>query len=227
MEQRHILSSGASGPFRLTPEAIGRRLAAGFDPRGRSDAALEAMVQGGAVRPGAAIEPEAELTAAAVLVPLVERPQGLTVMLTRRTAHLAHHPGQISFPGGRLEPEDDGDCVVCALRENAEEVGLDPGLVRVLGRLDDYITGTGFVVTPVVGLIAPPFTLAPDSFEVAEVFEVPLDFLLDQANHCLQEREVKGRRRPFWSMTWGDKLIWGATAGMLVNLSDVLGHAED
>ncbi|WP_254432685.1 CoA pyrophosphatase [Magnetospirillum sp. SS-4] len=184
--------------------------------------ALEAMIDGGAIRPGEAVDDEAELTAAAVLVPLVERPGGLSVMLTKRTAHLAHHPGQISFPGGRLEEVDNGDLIACALRETAEEVGLDPALIRVLGRLDDYVTGTGFIVTPVVGLIRPPFQLSPDSFEVAEVFEVPLDFVLDQANHSLERREVRGRQRPFWALTWNDRLIWGATAGILVNLSDVL-----
>ncbi len=187
--------------------------------------ALEAMVSGGALRPGDPLD-EGELTPAAVLVPLVERPGGLTVMLTRRTAHLAHHPGQISFPGGRLEPDDGGDSVVCALRETAEEVGLAAERVRVLGRLDDYVTGTGFLVSPVVGVIDPPFELHPDSFEVAEVFEVPLAFVLDQGNRQLQSREVRGRQRPFWALTWDDKLIWGATAGILVNLSDVLAPGD-
>lgn len=227
MEQRDIFSIGTARPFRLTREGIARSLASGYDPRGRSDSALEAMVSGGAVRPGDPGDRDAELTAAAVLVPLVERPEGLTVMLTKRTAHLAHHPGQISFPGGRLEPDDNGDRQVCALRETAEEVGLSPDRVTVLGRLDDYITGTGFIVTPVVGVITPPFTLAPDDFEVEEVFEVPLDFVLDQANHQLQRREVRGIQRPFWAMTWGDRLIWGATAGILVNLSEVLAHRGD
>jgi 8-oxo-dGTP pyrophosphatase MutT (NUDIX family) len=222
MEQRDILSIGKARPFRLTNDEIARCLAQGFDARGRSDMALESMVSSGAVRPGDPVEDEADLTVAAVLVPLVNRPDGLTVMLTKRTAHLAHHPGQISFPGGRLEAGDNGDLITCALRETAEEVGLEPARVHVLGRLDDYITGTGFIVTPVVGLIEPPFQLAPDSFEVAEVFEVPLDFVLDQANHSLQQREVRGRQRPFWALTWNDRLIWGATAGILVNLSEVL-----
>jgi len=221
MEQRELFSIGEAGPSRLTREVIARKLTDGFDPRGRSDFALEAMVESGAIRPGAPIDDEI-LTPAAVLVPLVERPEGLTVMLTKRTNHLAHHPGQISFPGGRLEPEDKGDFTTCALRETEEETGLDRGLVRLLGRLDDYVTGTGFIISPLVGIIDPPFTLSPDSFEVAEVFEVPLDFVLDQANHQLQSREVRGRQRPFWALAWQDRLIWGATAGILVNLFEVL-----
>lgn len=221
MEQRELFPPGEAGPSRLTRDIIARRLTDGFDPRGRSDSALEALVQGGAVRPGDAFE-DGALIPAAVLVPLVERPEGLAVMLTQRTAHLAHHPGQISFPGGRLEPEDKGDFAICALRETEEETGLARNLVRLLGRLDDYVTGTGFVITPLVGIIDPPFTLSPDSFEVAEVFEVPLAFVLDQANHSLQSREVKGRQRPFWALTWENRLIWGATAGILVNLSEVL-----
>ena len=227
MEQRDIFSIGKARPFRLTRDDIARALTLGYDPRGRSDSALEAMIDGGAVRPGDPVDQEPDLMAAAVLVPLVERPDGLTVMLTKRTAHLAHHPGQISFPGGRLEPKDQGDLLACALRETAEEVGLPPDRVRVLGRLDDYVTGTGFIVTPVVGMITPPFELTPDSFEVAEVFEVPLDFVLDQANHQLQRREVRGLQRPFWALTWEDKLIWGATAGILVNLFEVLAHRGD
>jgi 8-oxo-dGTP pyrophosphatase MutT (NUDIX family) len=221
MEQRELFSIGEAGPSRLTREIIARRLTDGFDPRGRSDSALEAMVKGGAIRPGAAMD-DAPLMPAAVLVPLVDRPEGLAVMLTKRTAHLAHHPGQISFPGGRLEPEDKGDFTVCALRETEEETGLDRGKVRLLGRLDDYVTGTGFIITPLVGIIDPPFTLEPDSFEVAEVFEVPLDFILDQANHQLESREVRGFQRPFWALRWQQYLIWGATAGILVNLSEVL-----
>lgn len=225
MEQRELFPPGETGSFRLTREVIARRLADGHDPRGRGDSALEEMVTGGAVRPGDPIGDDV-LTPAAVLVPLVEREGGLTIMLTKRTAHLAHHPGQISFPGGRLEEEDKGDFATCALRETEEETGLDRHKVRLLGRLDDYATGTGFIITPLVGIIDPPFTLSPDSFEVAEVFEVPLAFVLDQANHQLQSREVRGRQRPFWALTWEDRLIWGATAGILVNLSEVLAHGR-
>jgi 8-oxo-dGTP pyrophosphatase MutT (NUDIX family) len=196
-------------------------LADGFDPAGRGDAMLERMVDG-EVRPGR-IAADRPPMPAAVLVPLVERPEGVTVLLTQRTDHLAHHPGQISFPGGRLEDADDGDAVTAALRETEEEIGLGRERVTVLGRLDQYITGTGFGITPVVGVVVPPFDLSPDPFEVAEVFEVPLDFLLDPGNHKLHRRVVEGRHRPFWSMTWEERVIWGATAGILVNLSEVLG----
>ncbi|MCR6633124.1 MAG: CoA pyrophosphatase [Magnetospirillum sp.] len=195
-------------------------LAAGFDPAGRGDAMLEARVDGD-VRPGRAALGRPP-TPAAVLVPLVERPEGLTVLLTQRTDHLAHHPGQISFPGGRLEESDGGDPLVAALRETEEEIGLGRERVTILGRLDLYVTGTGFGVTPVVGVVTPPFELSPDPFEVAEVFEVPLHFLLDPENHKLNRVVVEGRHRPFWSMTWEERVIWGATAGILVNLSEVL-----
>jgi 8-oxo-dGTP pyrophosphatase MutT (NUDIX family) len=167
---------------------------------------------------GAAAE---SLTQAAVLAPLVDRPDGVTVLLTRRTDHLAHHPGQISFPGGRLEPED-GTPEDAALRETEEEIGLDRRHIEVIGRLDPYVTRTGFHITPVVGLVHPPFELTPDPNEVAEVFEVPLAFLLDPANHQRHSRLHKGKERQFYAMPYGEHYIWGATAGMLVNLYDRL-----
>lgn len=160
--------------------------------------------------------PGRPLRQAAVLVPIVEHAEGPTVLLTRRTDHLAHHPGQISFPGGRVE-EQDADLVETALRETEEEIGVDRCHVDVLGFLDAYETGTGYHVTPVVGLIRPGFTLTPDPFEVAEVFEVPLAFLLDPANHQRHSREHDGRQRHFYAMPYGDYYIWGATAGMLMN----------
>lgn len=161
---------------------------------------------------------------AAVLVPLVTRVEGLTVMLTRRTDHLHHHPGQISFPGGRVEATDDGP-VHTALRETEEEVGLSPRHVELLGHLPDYLTGTGFRVTPVVGLVHPPFDLSPDSFEVAEVFEVPLAFLVDPANRRQETLFYRGRDRTYYAMPWRQYHIWGATAGMLVSLSAFLHEA--
>jgi len=197
----------------LNADTIARRLAV------RDETALRGDPE--SVSPVSSVSSSVPVPAA-VLVPLVDRPDEMTVLLTRRTQHLAHHPGQISFPGGRLDPEDEGDPVVCALRETTEEVGLESDRVRVLGRLDRYVTGTGFLITPVVGLVRPPFTVVPDPFEVADVFEVPLSFVLDPTNHQYHVRVVGGRSRSFWSLAWGDALIWGATAGMLVNLSEVL-----
>ena len=157
--------------------------------------------------------------AASVLIPIVVREHGLTLLLTQRTAHLTDHAGQISFPGGRLELED-ASSIETALRETEEEVGLHRRHVEVLGHLPDYFTGTGYRVTPVVGLILPPFELSPDPHEVAEIFEVPLAFLMDGANH--QRRSVNlpepAGLRTFYAMPYERHFIWGATAGMLRNL---------
>ncbi|MDR3514645.1 MAG: CoA pyrophosphatase [Azospirillaceae bacterium] len=159
--------------------------------------------------------------AAAVLVAIVERPEGPSVIFTRRTDHLSSHAGQVSFPGGRWEPED-RDAVAVALRETWEEIGLPPNQVTVVGRLDTYVTRTGYEVTPVVGVVAPPLTLQRDPFEVAEIFEVPLAFLLDPANRRIERRELRGVSREFYAFAFENWVIWGATAGMLVNLCDVL-----
>lgn len=158
---------------------------------------------------------------AAVLVPLVLRDEGLTILLTRRTDHLTHHPGQISFPGGRTE-ESDLSPVDTALRETEEEVGLARSHVDIIGSLPDYYTGTGYLVRPVVGLIAPPFELRPDPSEVAEIFEVPLAFLMDGANHQRLSAELPSGRRSFYAMPYQRFYIWGATAGMLRNLFHLL-----
>jgi 8-oxo-dGTP pyrophosphatase MutT (NUDIX family) len=200
-------------------------LARGHDPRGRGDAVLERQIDGADAAPGRiALNAGRTPTPAAVLVPLVEHADGMTVLLTQRTDHLAHHPGQISFPGGRFEEGDVGDAITAALRETEEEIGVARDCVTILGRLDDYVTGTGFIITPVVGVIVPPVVTSADPFEVAEVFEVPLHFILDPENHKLHRRVVEGSHRPFWAMTWEQRIIWGATAGILVNLSDVLGR---
>ena len=165
--------------------------------------------------------PGQNLRQAAVLVPLIERPDGLTVMLTKRTDHLDHHPGQISFPGGRIE-EDDTSPEDAALREAEEEVGLQRHEVDIIGRLDEYVVRTGFSVTPFVGLVQSEYTVALDEFEVAEVFEVPLSFFMDEANHRRDSRIHNGEVREFYAMPYGDHYIWGATAGMLRNLYDIL-----
>lgn len=167
-----------------------------------------------------------EPTAAAVLVPLVQRADGLRVLLTRRTDHLRDHAGQISFPGGRSEDFDDGP-VATALRETEEEVGLSRQHIEVIGTLPVYRTVTSYVVTPVVALVQPDFALALDSFEVAEAFEVPLQFLMTPAHHHRHEFEMLGQPRRFLSMPWTgvdasglprEYFIWGATAAMLRNL---------
>jgi 8-oxo-dGTP pyrophosphatase MutT (NUDIX family) len=170
------------------------------------------------------VRPEAsELAAASVLVPIVLREAQATVLFTRRTAHLKTHSGQISFPGGRAEPEDPSP-EHTALRETFEEIGLAAERVELLGRLGDYHTRTGYRITPVVGLVTPPFELSPDGHEVDEVFEVPLAFLLDPANHQRHSREFQGETRHFFAIPWRDYYIWGATAGMLVNLQRRLSH---
>jgi 8-oxo-dGTP pyrophosphatase MutT (NUDIX family) len=160
---------------------------------------------------------ESPLTPAAVLVPLVARSRGLQVLLTQRTDHLYDHAGQVSFPGGRRE-HTDASSVQTALRETHEEIGLAEDFIEVVGLLDDYETGTGFRVTPVVSFVAEGFTLALDSFEVAEVFEVPLDYVFDPTNHQTRSRDFNGRRRNYYVIEYRDRLIWGATAGMLMNL---------
>ena len=154
---------------------------------------------------------------AAVLVPIVERPDGHTVLLTRRSEHLHDHPGQVSFPGGRLDDTDRGP-IDAALRETAEEIGLGREYVELAGLLDGYETVTGYGVTPVVGFIQPGFALTLDAFEVAEAFEVPLAFFLDEASRRIHSRMRDGRRRYYYAFEYADRYIWGATAGMLVNL---------
>jgi 8-oxo-dGTP pyrophosphatase MutT (NUDIX family) len=156
---------------------------------------------------------------AAVLVPLVARPQGVTVLLTERTSHLHDHAGQISFPGGRIEAADETP-VHAALRETQEEIGLPAAAIEVIGELPEYLTSTSYRVTPVVGLIEPPFELVLDDFEVAEAFEVPLAFLMNPAYHERRALELAGMRRRFYAMPFIAQrryFIWGATAAMLRN----------
>jgi 8-oxo-dGTP pyrophosphatase MutT (NUDIX family) len=166
---------------------------------------------------GRAAVDDASLVPAAVLIPLIEREAGFHVLLTRRTETLRSHAGQISFPGGRLEP-DDASIEAAALRESQEEIGLPPERVEIVGRLGRWRTTTGYIVYPVVGLIALPVALRPDPGEVAEIFEVPLSFLLDPANHKPHVVERDGRRFQLVAMPYGEYYIWGATAAMLHNL---------
>ncbi len=162
-----------------------------------------------------------QLVQAAVLVPLIDRSEGMTVLLTKRTDHLHDHAGQISFPGGRIDAEDT-DAIAAALRETEEETGLDRRHIDLIGALDTYVTRTGFEVTPVVGMVRPGFTLHPDTFEVAEIFEVPLAFFLELGNRRMESREWQGKRRYFYVYPYQGYYIWGATAGMLNNLAEIL-----
>lgn len=161
--------------------------------------------------------PAEQLRPAAVLVPVVRRDTGLTLLFTRRTDHLYDHAGQISFPGGRSEAEDESPAAT-ALRETFEEIGLPRSLVEVLGALPEYTTVTGYRVTPVVGLVSPPPALKLDAFEVAEAFEVPLAFVLDPGNHQRNTLQYQGRTRHYYAIPYEQRYIWGATAGMLMNL---------
>jgi 8-oxo-dGTP pyrophosphatase MutT (NUDIX family) len=161
---------------------------------------------------------------AAVLIPIVMRGADCdepTVLLTERAEHLSTHSGQIAFPGGRTD-DTDADAAATALREAHEEVGLEGQFVEVIGNLPVYVTGTSFIITPVVALVSPGFTLTPNAHEVADVFEVPLAFLMDPANHRRHAFEWEGVRREWYSMPYEDavheRFIWGATAGMLRNL---------
>ena len=164
---------------------------------------------------------ERVLRPAAVLIPIVERQAGLSVLFTRRADHLARHAGQVSFPGGRIGDDDD-DAVAAALRETEEEVGLARSFVEVRGELDRYETGTGFAIQPFVGFVRDGFELKIDAAEVAEAFEVPFAFLMDPSNHTQQTSHWQGRERRYYAMTYDRHYIWGATAGILVNLYERL-----
>lgn len=231
MEQEHLLSPGESGLDALDLERVSQRLrqraplANGNAPKpfvrgpSHSDYGLRGDHE---LNPDPDYyDPAMELRAASVLVPLVERSEGLNILLTQRAGHLSCHAGQISFPGGRLEIRDNGP-LACALRETEEEIGLPRSQVRPLGQLETYITRTGFEITPFVGALEPPLELKPDPGEVEEIFEVPLSFVLNEQNCRTESREFRGQQRYFYVYPYGERYIWGATAGMLKNLCELL-----
>lgn len=154
------------------------------------------------------------LNDAAVLIPVVDHGEDASVILTKRTAHLRRHSGQIAFPGGRIDATD-ASAEHAALREAEEEIGLDPGLVEVVGRLPDYVTGSGFRIRPVLGIVDPGFSLVLNLDEVEDAFEVPLSFVMDPDNHIQESIVWEERKRYFYSMPYGDRFIWGITAGIL------------
>lgn len=165
------------------------------------------------------------LKPAAVLILVINQADAPTVLFTQRTANLTDHAGQISFPGGRMEA-DDRDHFHTALREAEEETGIDAKKIEIVGTIPQYTTGTGYLITPVVGWIEPPVAYRPDPTEVEECFEVPFDFLMDIGNHHLETAMYKGRMRSYYALPYGRRYIWGATAGMLVTLTRVLGAAQ-
>lgn len=188
----------------------------------RSDAQLGARGHGNPAIRETAARPDARATKdAAVLVPIVDRSGELNVLLTRRADHLANHAGQIAFPGGKVE-EWDACASATALRETHEEIGLEARYIEIIGMLDIYHTGTGFRVYPAVSLVEPSFTTRLDRNEVSDIFEVPLAFLMDPANHQRHSLEHQGRARTFYAIPYGSRYIWGATAGMLRNLYERL-----
>ena len=158
-------------------------------------------------------------------MPLIDRSPGITVLLTQRTDDMPSHAGQIAFPGGRRQA-DDADAVATALRETEEEVGLSRRFIDVVGAVDPYRTGTGYEITPIVGIVRPGFTIHADPREVADVFEVPLEHFLDEVNHKIGSRMYNGRERRYYAMPYGERYIWGATAGMLKNLHFILTSAR-
>ena len=210
-----------AAPLRAPSLAAIRRVVAAprrpVDPLER----IVANVEGGHLSPALRAVLDRPARAASVLLTLLERPGGLTVLFTERAAHLKDHAGQISFPGGRIDERE--TAVDAALREAHEEIGLDPPEVEVLGALDDLLTGTGFLITPVVGYVASgEFVAAPDPTEVASVFEVPLDFICEPANIVATYRERLGTRFRTYELRHGGYRIWGATAAILVTFRDLV-----
>jgi 8-oxo-dGTP pyrophosphatase MutT (NUDIX family) len=202
-----VAGEPAVAPERLAPQLLRARFA--DPPQWQPERTDEHLLR----------ENDPTSTSASVLVPIVLRQDGPSLLLTHRTAHLNDHAGQISFPGGRWEAAD-ASAIETALRETEEEVGLHRRHIEVIGALPDYLTITGYRVTPIVSLVHPPFELHADPFEVAEIFEVPLSFLMDGRNHQRRAVEFPNGlgRRTFYAMPYQRFFIWGATAGMLRNL---------
>ncbi len=204
-----MLTAAAGRIFPLSRNGIAERLRSPPPAPEQNDLHMIALQEG------------MRVTEAAVLVPLVNRDGAVAVMFTQRTAHLTDHAGQICFPGGRVESTDI-DREDTALRETEEEVGLSRACVTLIGKLPNYEIPSGFRITPVVGWIEPPFTLQPDAFEVAEVFEAPLDYFLDPANYLRRQYHFRGRHRHYMAIPYEGRYIWGATAGMLYSLCRTL-----
>lgn len=221
-ELRAAIRPGPGDPVAILEPWIASRL----HPLETYDPAARRLQSDYDLNPASRLRPSGPLDPAAVLVGLVEREAGLSVLLTRRADSLSRHSGQVAFPGGRCDP---GELPwEAALREADEEIGLDRRFVRVAGLGDRYETVTGFRITPVVGFVRPGFTLTPSAAEVAEVFETPFAFLMNPANHELRSQEgADGQARRYYAMPHEDRLIWGATAGMLKSLYERLfGEAE-
>ena len=195
------------------PHGLEQNSDAGFSDDGESDARHVQDI------------PKKALRAAAVLILVIDRPHAQTVLFTQRTAQLTDHAGQISFPGGRVEAHDPS-VEHTALRETGEETGVDVTRIALIGSIPRYTTGTGYLITPVVGWMEPPIDFRPDPTEVEECFEVPLDFLISPENHRLESAMYKGRMRQYYAIPYGRRYIWGATAGMLVTFTRVLSNAR-
>jgi 8-oxo-dGTP pyrophosphatase MutT (NUDIX family) len=233
MERRAVLHSGRGAGGGLTAVDIRARLGVVTPGRRRSPASCKSVPTASIRRATVArgdcdlnpdLAPRLPLREAAVLIGLIEREEGSTILLTRRNDRLTDHAGQISFPGGRIDPGD-ADAESAALREAREEVGLDGATISIVGRLDTYVTRTGYEVVPVVGLLPPPRIFKPDPAEVAEIFELPLDELMRPGAIYLHSRRFDDGERWYYAIDWQGRHIWGATAGMLNNLAEILGAA--
>jgi 8-oxo-dGTP pyrophosphatase MutT (NUDIX family) len=215
--------SASPSPYKLSADGLRRLARARLAAEPPADVFSSLLARrGDHALDGLTIDPQTVAAArpAAVLAPIIPRPEGLTVLLTLRAAHLRSHSGQVAFPGGKI---DAGETPAeTALREAREEIGLPPSLVEPLGWLDPYLTGTGYRVTALVALIDPAFAPTLNPAEVADAFETPFAFLMDAANHRLEERQWRGRTRKFYAMPHGERYIWGVTAGILRNLYERL-----